>query len=110
MTKVRVSYAGQLKAALGQSDDEIALEDVALDSALDEALDEALDGGPTVGELLSHLVELHGTEFEKRLFESPGVLRPGILLCVGDAHVGDDLSLRLSDGNEVTLLMAISGG
>ena len=106
MTKVRVSYAGQLKAALGQSDEGIVLEG----SVPDSALGSDPEGGPTVGELLSHLVELHGTDFEKQLFESPGVLRSGILLCVGDTHVGNDLSLRLSDGNEVTLLMAISGG
>ena len=102
MIKVYVSYAGQLKAALGQSDEEIELADSAQGSDP--------EGGPTVRELLSHLVELHGTEFEKQLFGSPGVLRSGILLCIGDAHVGNDLSLRLSDGNEVTLLMAISGG
>lgn len=93
MTPIRVVYGGQLRTAVGRSSDEIPA-----------------TAPPTVGHLLDRLVEMHGEDFGERIFAAPGQLRTGILVCVGATHIGDDLSRQLDEGDEVTLLTAISGG
>lgn len=93
MTPIRVVYSGQLRTAVGRSSEEVELA-----------------SPPTVAHLLDRLVEVHGPAVGERILAGPGQLRTGILLCVGATHIGDDLSQRLSEGDEVTILMAISGG
>lgn len=91
--KVRVLYTTQLKMALG-----LAGEDVILN-----------DGG-TLAQLVEQLSQRHGARFRNLMMDGQGKLLPSILLCLGNEQAIDGTSLRLSDGDEVTILSAISGG
>jgi molybdopterin converting factor small subunit len=91
--KVRVSYTTQLKAALGFGSEMVELPPSA-----------------TLPQLLARLSETHGATFRDLVLENEGRLLPSILLCVGDQQVDIDTVSALKDGDEVTILSAISGG
>lgn len=91
--KVRVLYTTQLKHALDRASEEVDL-----------------PGPLTVGQLLRHLSELHGEPFDKLVLARQGELCYSILICVGSESIGRDISTKLQDGDELTLLSPVSGG
>ena len=91
--KVRVLYTTQLKMALGLAGEDVILHD-----------------GGTLAQLVEQLSQRHGARFRNLMVDGQGKLLPSILLCLGDEQAIDGTSLRLSDGDEVTILSAISGG
>ncbi len=91
--KIRIHYTTQLKMALGFDWEEVEV-----------------PPSSTLLELLKKLREIHPGELEQYILNAQGDFQPTVLLCVGDKHVGRDLSVPLRDGEEVTLLSVISGG
>ena len=91
--KVRVLYTTLLKHALGRASDEVDV-----------------SGPLTVGQLLQQLSQLHGGPFDELVLAGQGELSASMLVCVGSEALGRDLSARLNDGDEVTLLSPVSGG
>ena len=90
---VQVTYTTQLKAALGRGSEKIDLPQPT-----------------TLGGLLDHLGRVHGPAFRNLVLDSHDQLLPSILLCVGDQQVQADAGWQLQEGDEVTILSAISGG
>jgi molybdopterin converting factor small subunit len=90
---IRVIYTTQVKAALG-----FAVEEVELDTP------------GTLGHLIATLAERHGDTLRQVALTDAGELLPSILICVGEEQIGHDMAHPLNDGDEVTLLSAISGG
>lgn len=91
--KVQVFYTTQLKSALGFGTEHVDVEPPC-----------------TIAQLLGHLVSRHGSTFEEFVLDDHGKPLPSIVLCVGDQQVDGDESVTLQDGDEVTILSAISGG
>ncbi len=91
--KVRVHYTTQLKTAVGRTTDEVELGDTA-----------------TLGTLLEQLTRRHGGEFRDMILDGSGRLLPSVLVCIGDAQTEPDIRTRLNEGDDITLLSAISGG
>ena len=89
----RIHYTTQLKMALGIDSEEFDLPE-----------------GSTLRDLLRHLRRHHPEALEEYVLNARDQLQPSVLLCVGDRHVGSDLSVPLQDGEEVTILSVISGG
>jgi molybdopterin/thiamine biosynthesis adenylyltransferase/molybdopterin converting factor small subunit len=81
--KVVVRYLAQVKAATGQSTEEVDLAE-----------------GAIVADLLARLVEQHGPALER--------LAASALVFVGDEQAGPETTLR--EGESVTLLSPIAGG
>ncbi len=90
---IRIHYTTQLRMALG------------IDSEDFEAPRDS-----TLLELLQRLRQQHPEALEKYVLNARDELQPSVLLCVGDRHVGNDLSGPLQEGEEVTILSVISGG
>jgi molybdopterin converting factor small subunit len=91
--KIHVQYTTQLRMALDRAEEEVEL---------------APPG--STARLLEKLSQRHGKPFDDLVFQTPGELNRSILVCVGDKHIGNDLSYVLQDGDQVTLLSVISGG
>ncbi len=91
--KIQVQYTTQLRMILERTEDEVELAELSSTSGL-----------------LAELSQRHGRPFDDLVFRGPGQLSPSILLCVGNKHIGNDLSYALKDGDQVTLLSVISGG
>ncbi|MEN3048111.1 MAG: MoaD/ThiS family protein [Candidatus Caldarchaeales archaeon] len=64
----------------------------------------------TVREAVDRLVERFGPELRNRLLDESGRLRRFVNLYVNDAYVDPDEDRRLSEGDEVLILPAVSGG
>ncbi|MCX8202745.1 MAG: MoaD family protein [Nitrososphaeria archaeon] len=64
----------------------------------------------TVREVVDRLVERFGAELRNRLLDESGRLRRFVNLYVNDAYVDPDEDKRLSEGDEVLILPAVSGG
>lgn len=79
--KIRIHYTTQLKMALGFDSEEVDLPPAS-----------------TLLELLKKLREIHPGELEQYILNAQGEFQPTVLLCVGDKHVGRDLSVPLQDG------------
>jgi molybdopterin converting factor small subunit len=91
--KVQVNYTTQLKAALGRGSEQVEL-----------------PSPGTLPRLLQKLVETHGATFRDLALDGQGQPLPSILLCIGDQQVDHDTGTELKEGDEVTILSAISGG
>ncbi|MCA9184600.1 MAG: MoaD/ThiS family protein [Planctomycetales bacterium] len=91
--QVNVTYSGRLRDVTGCSR-EVAT--VAADS--------------TVGQLLRKLVAIHGDGLRSAVLQDDGRLLGWILVSLNDRQVVDLESERLCEGDEVTILSAISGG
>ncbi len=91
--QIHVLYTAQLKNAAGVPGQIIDLPDQS-----------------TVRHLLEKIAEVHGEALRTMLFDSGGDLLPSVLLCLGDEQISIDHASPLSDGAELTLLSAISGG
>ena len=90
---ITLNYTTQVKAALGIATDSVEVE-----------------SGCTVGQLLSAVAEKHGDTFRELVLTADGQLLPSIVLCLGDAQVDFAASNALAEGDEITILSAISGG
>ena len=90
---ITLNYTTQVKAALGFATDSVEVE-----------------SGCTVSQLLSAVAEKHGDTFRELVLTDDGQLLPSIVLCLGDAQVGFDAPNELVEGDEITILSAISGG
>jgi len=90
---VTVNYTTQVKAALG-----VASETVQLDEAC------------TVAELIQRLANEHGETFRSLVLDAQGRLLPSILLSRDSDQINFDDPVKLADGQELTILSAISGG
>ena len=91
--KVTVHYTTQIRSAIGKAREEVSLEE-----------------GATLSDLVQRLIREHGESLQDLLLSEQSTLLPSILLCVGDEQVDFDRSEPLSDGDQITLLSAISGG
>ncbi len=63
----------------------------------------------TVSEIVARLNELHGSRLEGVLVDGEGNLLPSVMVCVNGRQVVS-ADQTLSDGDEVLLMSAISGG
>ncbi|MGH7127677.1 MAG: MoaD/ThiS family protein [Planctomycetaceae bacterium] len=92
---VTIEYAAQAKRAAG-----IAAERVELDAPC------------SVSELLRRRADARGTELRILLFGDDGRLQPSLLVFVGDRQIrGDEAdTLRVSEGDVLTVMSPISGG
>lgn len=91
--RYRVRYWGQIKRAVGSSEETIEL-----------------DRAPTVGELLRHLVSKHDESFRSQVVGENGEPRASLVVVVDDEQLSLDSQERLDDGVTVTLLPPIAGG
>ncbi len=91
--KVRVNYTTQLKAALGLSSQDIHVELPC-----------------TASQLIQQLGQQHGPAFQQLVQDEHGELLPSILLCVGNEQASRDGALPLKEGDDITIVSAISGG
>ncbi|MCS7118405.1 MAG: MoaD family protein [Thaumarchaeota archaeon] len=64
----------------------------------------------TVREVIGQLVERFGAELKNRLLDDSGRLRRFVNLYVNDSYVDPEEDRRLSEGDEVLILPAVSGG
>ncbi|MCS7094560.1 MAG: MoaD/ThiS family protein [Thaumarchaeota archaeon] len=64
----------------------------------------------TVREVIGQLVERFGAELRNRLLDDSGRLRRFVNLYVNDSYVDPEEDRRLSEGDEVLILPAVSGG
>ena len=90
---IRVHFTTQIRSALGMAGDVVEL-----------------PARATVLDLLRRLAQQHGDSFRQSVLDADGHPVPSILMCVGDDQVTGSLDLPLNDGDEVTILSAISGG
>ena len=91
--QIHVLYTAQLKDAAGTAGQLIDLPDES-----------------TVRCCLTEIGQMHGERIRAMLFGSDGELLPSILLCLGNEQISIDHPAPLSDGDELILLSAISGG
>jgi len=65
-----------------------------------------------LSEVLHKLTERYGEKFAKRIFESPGKVRHFLNFYVNGKNIRhlDGVDTPLSDGDEVSILPAVSGG
>lgn len=90
---IQVVYTTQLKAALERANEIVAV-----------------PSDTTIAGLLEHLAAQHGSTFSRLVLDEQDHPLPSILLCVGDNQVKFGDPAPLTDGAEVTILSAISGG
>ena len=88
--QIQVTFTTQVKAALGTDAESVSLEE-----------------GATVWDAIQKLAVDHQDVFSKYVLAGESLL-PSILMSVNDRQVAMDE--RLSDGDQLTLLSAISGG
>ena len=91
--KIRLLYTAQLKAALGTSEEWIEL-----------------PSGSTLSDCLEALLARHGEVLRTMLFDQDQNRWSSILPCIGNEQVPIDHPVPLNEGDEITLLSAISGG
>lgn len=77
---------------------------LAVGSRLEEIID--LEEGSTIGDLLNDLLERHGKELARRLWDDDGKLRPTAWILVNGvcwSAEGDPSDLELKDGDTLVL-------
>ena len=90
---VSVHYTAHLKTAAGLTNQSLSVED-----------------GATLADCFNKLCKTTPAEVRTLLVDEQQHLRPAILLCVNDQQRPLDDPAPLSEGAEITLLAAISGG
>jgi sulfur-carrier protein len=92
--KVRVQYTGQLRTAVGRSEEEIELPDAV-----------------TLHGLLQHLADRH-QEMSPHLLAGSGRLQPSLLVVIDEAAVPVAMASikHLKPGDVITLMPPIAGG
>lgn len=93
--KLLVEYTGQLRTAVGRSQDRIELPD-----------------GTTVAALLAQLSHFIGESARPHLLTSAGTMQPCLLVAINDTACAarQAASTILQDGDSVVLLPPIAGG
>ena len=91
--KIRINYTAMLKAATGISGESIDIRP-----------------GSTLRECLLQLRSLHGQSLGPLLLTDSDELQPAVILCIGEEQVPLNHPHPLQDGDELTILSAISGG
>jgi len=92
--QVTVEYAAQIKRAAGVARDVIEL-----------------DGPCPVAEIARQVAAQGDESLAEILLDENGQPRPSILVFMGEEQVRwDDTSLRVEDGQTITLLSPVSGG
>lgn len=91
--KISFSYFAQVRQAAGAETEQL---DIAAGSDLAAALALA--------------AEKHGDAFRKLVLDDFGVVRPSMLVLVNGVPAQRGGTRQLADGDEVTLLSAVSGG
>ncbi len=88
---IKISYYGQSRQLAGKGDEQLEVED-----------------NVTADAVLRILSEKYGESFSTLILSEDGTLRKSILLSVNDEAVESDSVL--SDGDEMSLYPALSGG
>jgi molybdopterin converting factor small subunit len=91
--KIQIIYTAMLKSAVGASDELVEI-----------------SPGSTLKECLLQLISLHGQPLGSMLLRDGNELQPSIILCLGNEQVLLEHPNPLQDGDELTILSAISGG
>lgn len=91
--QVSVSYATQIRRVTGTSSE---LLEVALSATLQDVIEVAC--------------ERHGDKLRTALLDSEGQIQYSIMVCLNDQQVTDASKQRVSQGDEVLVVSAISGG
>ncbi|MGI9457775.1 MAG: MoaD/ThiS family protein [Aeoliella sp.] len=91
--QIRISYATQIRQLTGASSEMLTLEE-----------------SSSVQDLVDVLCNRHGDDLRAALCESGGQLRRSLILCINDQHVLDVDQQRLTDGDELLIMSALSGG
>jgi len=91
--QVTVSYATQLRTLTG-------LEEEAFEPAEHASL----------ASLLSQVCARHDPKVRELLLDENGAIRSPLFVCLNDTHILDPASCNLSDGDQVLIMSAISGG
>lgn len=69
-----------------------------------------LKEGSTIGDLLGNIKETHGVEISRYLFSSSGKLKPHIRFVRSGSSCQEESESFLSDGDELYMFVATSGG
>ncbi|MEM9659843.1 MAG: MoaD/ThiS family protein [Planctomycetota bacterium] len=91
--EIRIGYLAQVAAAVGTTA---------------EALE--LAGSPSAADALAELRAQRGSVLDDLVFDAEGGLLPSIIVCVNNRQIESPDQEPLSDGDEVFLFSAISGG
>ena len=91
--KVRFSFFAQVRQAAGAENEELLLAD-----------------GTDLAAALTEVSARHGPGFRSLVLDQFGVVKPGMLVLVNGVPAQRGGTRILADGDEVTLLSAVSGG
>jgi len=91
--KVTFKYFAQVRQATGTESEQLVLDD-----------------GADMAAALSAAAGRHGEAFKKLVLDEFGVVRPSMLVLVNGVPAPRGGQRKLADGDEVTLLSAVSGG
>lgn len=91
-SRVKVSYLGHVRNALGRNEEEVEVA-----------------RGATVGELLRSLVNIHGDPFRLRIYKGHHELPPTVLVCVNNPDIAklDGLITRRESGGEISIVVGV---
>lgn len=90
---VTVEYKTQVKVAAGVASEQVELSEPS-----------------SLKTVIHQLAEKHGDPLKNILLDSNGNLQPAILLFLGDRQLRWDESVKLGDGDTLTIFTPISGG
>ena len=69
-----------------------------------------IDGPASTAELLQHLVDAHGEQAQKLLFNPEGSVWPAIVIMHNGNMLRDRDEKAISSGDEVAVLLPVAGG
>jgi len=91
--KVKFSYFAQVRQAAGAESEEVMLAD-----------------GADLAAALAEVSARHGPAFRTLVLDDAGAIRPNLMVLVNGAPAAKAGGRGLADGDEVTVLSAVSGG
>ncbi len=91
--QIRVSYATQIRQITGITGESLALEE-----------------GLTLQAMVEILCEKHGEALRQALVDDAGAIRRSLILCINDKHIAEPAEVKLTEGDELLIMPAISGG
>ena len=91
--RIKVTYFGQIKAAVGRGTEEVEVEEAT-----------------TARELVRVLARRHGGDARRMLLDDADEVQRGLLVVVNDEQALPHDTSSLADGDRVTLMPPISGG
>lgn len=92
MGRVKVTFYGALARAVGEKETEVE--------------------ASTLNDVLSRLTAKYGEHFKERIYDETGVLRRFVNIYVNgkDIRFLDNLNTTLKNGDEISIIPAVSGG